>query len=184
MNDNDVVAASKFLSLVLRHRPDLIGLALDDAGWADIETLIRLAQPHQALTRALVDLAVAENDKNRFEIDAEGRRIRARQGHSIVIDAGLTPTAPPARLYHGTASRFVDAIRREGLCKRSRQHVHLSADAETATRVGARHGRPVVLIVRAAEMVAAGHAFFISSNGVWLVDAVPAAFIDFYDAHA
>lgn len=180
---SDVVAASRFLSLVLRHRPDLIGLVLDEAGWADIDALVALAQPHQALTRALVDRAVAENDKNRFEIDAEGRRIRARQGHSIAVDAGLVPTPPPARLYHGTASRFVEAIRNEGLRKRSRRHVHLSADADTATRVGARHGRPVVLIVRAAEMAAAGQVFFLAGNGVWLTDAVPPGFIDFGDAH-
>ncbi len=173
------MAASKFLSLVLRHRPGSIGLVLDDAGWADIDALILLAQPQHPLDRALVERAVAENDKNRFEIDADGRRIRARQGHSVHVDVGLTPLPPPARLYHGTASRFVAAIRREGLSRRSRQHVHLSADAETATRVGARHGRPVVLVVRAAEMAAAGHAFHRSSNGVWLTDAVPAAFIDF-----
>lgn len=179
---DDVVAASKFLSLVLRHRPGSIGLVLDAAGWADIEALIRLAQPQQALTRALLDRAVAENDKNRFEIDADGRRIRARQGHSIAVDAGLTPMAPPPRLYHGTASRFVEAIRREGLCRRDRQHVHLSADAGTAARVGARHGRPVVLVVQAAAMAAAGHAFHLSSNGVWLTDAVPSAFIDFGEA--
>lgn len=177
-----LVSTSKFLSLVLRHQPDVIGLELDDAGWADIDRLIALAQPHRPLTRALIDAVVANNSKQRFAISEDGRRIRASQGHSIDIELGLQPLAPPTRLYHGTATRFVDAIRREGLDKRSRQHVHLSADADTATNVGARHGRPVVLIVHAGAMAAAGHAFFRSENGVWLTDAVPPAFIDFEGA--
>ncbi|MFZ5636415.1 MAG: RNA 2'-phosphotransferase [Pseudomonadota bacterium] len=176
---DDVVAASKFLSFVLRHRPGSIGLVLDDAGWADIDALVRLAQPRIALTRDLVERAVAGNDKRRFAISDDGRRIRARQGHSIDVDLALPTTTPPERLYHGTASRFVESIREAGLIKRSRQHVHLSADADTAARVGSRHGTPVVLIVRAGEMAASGHVFFLSENGVWLTDAVPPAFIDF-----
>jgi putative RNA 2'-phosphotransferase len=175
----DLVSGSRFLSLVLRHKPDSIGLTLDDAGWADIDTLIALSQSHMPLTRALIGAIVEQNNKQRFAISDDGRRIRANQGHSIDVDLQLLPVAPPDRLYHGTATRFVDAIRREGLLKRSRQHVHLSADAQTATTVGSRHGKPVVLIVRAGEMAAAGHAFFLSENGVWLTDAVPAAFIDF-----
>ena len=176
---SDLVSTSKFLSLVLRHQPEIIGLSLDDAGWADIDVLIRLSQPHRPLTRALIEQVVEENSKQRFAISEDGRRIRANQGHSIEVELGLQPLAPPTRLYHGTATRFVDAIRREGLVKRSRQHVHLSADADTATAVGARHGKPAVLIVRAGEMAAAGHAFFRSENGVWLTDAVPVGFIDF-----
>ncbi len=174
-----LVSTSKFLSLVLRHQPEVIGLELDDAGWADIDRLIALAQPHRPLTRALIDAVVANNSKQRFAISEDGRRIRANQGHSIDIALGLQPVAPPVRLYHGTATRFVEAIRREGLDKRSRQHVHLSADAGTATHVGARHGKPVVLVVHADAMAAAGYAFFRSANGVWLTDAVPAAFINF-----
>ncbi len=174
-----LVSTSKFLSLVLRHQPEIIGLPLDDAGWADIDVLIRLSQPHKPLTRALIEQVVEENSKQRFAISDDGRRIRANQGHSIEVELGLQPVTPPTLLYHGTATRFVDAIRREGLVKRSRQHVHLSADAGTATTVGARHGKPVVLIVRAGEMAAVGHAFFRSENGVWLTDAVPVEFIDF-----
>lgn len=173
------IAASKFMSLVLRHRPETIGLRLDAEGWAGIEDLIALSQKHHPLTRALIDEAVATNNKQRFAISEDGLRIRARQGHSIAVELGLTSVAPPARLYHGTAARSVDAIRREGVCKRQRQHVHLSADAATATNVGARHGTPVVLTVRADEMAAAGHAFFLSENGVWLTDAVPPQFLDF-----
>lgn len=176
---NSIVAASKFISLVLRHRPEAIGLTLDAEGWADIETLIRLSQSHHPLTRALIDEVVATNDKRRFAISEDGTRIRARQGHSIEVELGLAPVAPPERLYHGTATRSVEAIRREGLRKRQRQHVHLSADAATATKVGARHGEPVVLTVRAGEMAAAGHSFYLSENGVWLTDAVPTRFIDF-----
>lgn len=176
---SNLVSTSKFLSLVLRHQPEVIGLILDDSGWADIDTLIRLSQAHKPLTRALIEQVVQANSKQRFAISDDGRRIRANQGHSIEVDLDLVPVTPPTLLYHGTATRFVDAIRREGLVKRSRQHVHLSADADTATAVGARHGKPAVLIVRAGEMAAAGHAFFRSENGVWLTDAVPVGFIDF-----
>ena len=176
----ELVSTSKFLSLVLRHQPDVIGLSLDAEGWADIDELIRLAQGHKPLTRALIEAVVENNNnKQRFAISDDGQRIRARQGHSIDVDLGFVPVTPPALLYHGTATRFVASIRREGLVKRSRQHVHLSADADTATNVGARHGTPAILVVHAAEMVAAGHAFYRSENGVWLTDAVPADFIDF-----
>lgn len=174
-----VLAASKFLALVLRHRPELIGLTLDAAGWADIDDLIARAAGHHPLTRALIERAVAENDKQRYAISEDGRRIRARQGHShaVAVALDLPVVAPPAVLYHGTATRFLDAILREGLDRRGRQHVHLSDDADTATRVGARHGRPVVLRVDAAAMASAGHVFHRAENGVWLTDAVPPTFL-------
>lgn len=174
-----LVSASKFLSLVLRHQPDVIGLHLDDAGWADIDTLIRLSQGHTPLTRPLVEEVVEKNNKKRFVISDDGKRIRASQGHSINVELGLVPQLPPTLLYHGTATRSVESIRSEGLVKRSRQHVHLSADADTATHVGSRHGKPQVLSIRSAEMAATGHAFYRSENGVWLTDAVPVGFIDF-----
>jgi putative RNA 2'-phosphotransferase len=176
-----IVATSKFLSFVLRHRPDAIGLALDEAGWAGIDDILRLAPPGEGLTRERIERAVAENDKQRFAISDDGTRIRARQGHSIGVDLQLSAVAPPAVLYHGTTTRFLASIRREGLLKRDRQHVHLSADAGTATRVGSRHGKPAVLRVDAGAMAAAGHAFFLSDNGVWLTDAVPVTFVDFGD---
>lgn len=177
----DLVSTSRFLSLVLRHRPDRIGLSLDAAGWADIAELIRLSQAHRPLTRDVIEAVVAGSDKQRFAISEDGLRIRANQGHSIEVDLALEVVAPPERLYHGTATRFVEAIRREGLSRRSRHHVHLSADVDTAQRVGARHGKPVMLVVRAAEMAAAGHTFHRSANGVWLTDTVPVDFIDFGD---
>lgn len=178
----NLVAASKFMSLVLRHRPDVIGLELDASGWADIAALIRLSPPHRPLTRGLIEAVVAGSDKQRFAISEDGLRIRANQGHSVSVDLGLETEAPPEHLFHGTATRFVADIRREGLTRRQRHHVHLSADIDTATRVGARHGKAIVLVVRAADMAAAGHAFHRSVNGVWLTNAVPVAFIDFGDA--
>ena len=190
MNDNKnktqgpLVSASKFLSLVLRHQPALIGLQLDANGWVDIDTLIARAAPKRRLDRALIDAVVATSDKQRFALSADGRRIRANQGHSVAIDLALPPATPPPLLYHGTATRFVDAIRREGLTPGSRQHVHLSRDIDTAVKVGSRHGTPHVLRVDAAAMTAAGHVFHVSENGVWLTAAVPVAFIDFGDETA
>ncbi|MFO0968239.1 MAG: RNA 2'-phosphotransferase [Gemmataceae bacterium] len=178
-----LVQTSKLLSLVLRHKPEEIGLSLDANGWADIDELIRLAnQSGHSLTRSLLEQVVAENDKKRFALSADGRRIRASQGHSVDVDLALEPAEPPEVLFHGTASRFLDSIRAQGLHSAQRQHVHLCADRETALKVGRRHGRPVVLVIRAREMAAAGHRFFVSANGVWLTDAVPPAFLVFPDA--
>lgn len=177
----DLASAGKFISLVLRHRPDAIGLTLDAAGWAEIDALIRLSQGHRPLTRALIEAVVASNDKQRFAISEDGLRIRARQGHSIEVALGLAPLQPPEELFHGTATRCLASIRREGLDKRTRRHVHLSADAQTAANVGARHGTPAVLRIRAGGMAAAGHLFYRSENGVWLTDAVPPQFILFDD---
>ena len=176
----DLVKTSKFLSLVLRHKPEAIALSLDDNGWADVEELIRLANnAGQRLTRPLLEQVVADNDKKRFAFSEDGQRIRASQGHSIEVDLALPPAEPPELLYHGTASRFVQSIRAEGLHSGNRQHVHLSLDVDTATKVGQRHGKPVVLIVHAGKMSAAGHKFFLSANGVWLTERVPVEFLSF-----
>ncbi|UJB17943.1 MULTISPECIES: RNA 2'-phosphotransferase [Lysobacter] len=170
---------SKFLSLVLRHEPEAIGLTLDANGWADIEELIDLANASgKPVTRALIDEVVRDNDKQRFAISEDGLRIRANQGHSIEVDLALTALEPPATLYHGTATRFAKSIRNLGLVKQSRQHVHLSSDQATAIKVGSRHGKPLVLKIRSGEMHARGLAFFRSENGVWLTEAVAAEFID------
>lgn len=175
-----IVSISKFLSLVLRHQPEKIGLQLDDQGWAEVEELLQRANAKgKQLTRTLLEQVVAENDKQRFSFSEDGRRIRANQGHSINIDLALTPTEPPAILYHGTATRFLDSIRAQGLHSGNRQHVHLSRDVETATKVGQRHGQPVVLIVQAAAMTSAGRLFWLSENGVWLTEAVPPEFLVF-----
>ncbi|MED5612967.1 RNA 2'-phosphotransferase [Janthinobacterium sp. P210005] len=176
-----LVNTSKFLSLILRHAPEKIGLALDTNGWADIGQLLAQSARHgRRLSREQLDDVVARDSKTRYAISADGLRIRANQGHSLAaVDIGLPPATPPAMLYHGTASRFVEAIRAGGLLPGSRNHVHLSSSRETAVAVGARHGKPVVLTVDAAAMQAQGHVFYVSDNGVWLTDAVPVAFITF-----
>jgi putative RNA 2'-phosphotransferase len=176
----DPVKASKFLSLILRHKPEEIGLRLDANGWAEVEELLRLANAKgKRLTREIVDTAVAQNDKKRFALSEDGKRIRANQGHSVEIDLGLTPSAPPEFLFHGTATRFLDSIRSAGLHSGNRQHVHLSRDEDTAVKVGQRHGKPVVLVVLAGAMAAANHSFFLSENGVWLTEKVPVEFLRF-----
>ncbi|EST28648.1 RNA 2'-phosphotransferase [Streptomyces roseochromogenus subsp. oscitans DS 12.976] len=169
---------SKYLSKHLRHQPERIGLTLDPAGWVEIDTLIAAAAAHGfRFTREELDHVVATNDKQRFAI--QGSRIRASQGHSIEIDLGLPPVTPPTYLYHGTVARNLDAIRTDGLRPMKRHDVHLSADRETATRVGARRGRPVVLTVDAGAMHRDGHVFHVSANGVWLTQAVPPRYLRF-----
>ena len=169
----DVVGVSKRLSYVLRHRPDSVGLTLDDAGWVAVDAL--LAAVH--LTRAQLEQVVAGNDKRRFAFDGSGTRIRASQGHSVAVDLGYAPAAPPAELFHGTVERFLPSILAEGLRPGNRHAVHLSVDRATAEQVGARRGRPVVLRVDAAAMVHDGVVFTRSDNGVWLVDTVPPRYL-------
>ncbi|WP_257166386.1 RNA 2'-phosphotransferase [Bradyrhizobium sp. SRS-191] len=174
----DPVRLSKFLSLVLRHQPEAIGLVLDSQGWAVIDDLIaRAVAAGTAFSRADLDHVVATSDKKRFTVSEDGQRIRAAQGHSVAVELGLTSREPPAVLYHGTATRFVDAIMAEGLKPQSRQQVHLSADVATATNVGRRHGKPIVLQVDSAAMHRAGLKFFIADNGVWLTDHVPPEYL-------
>lgn len=172
------IRISKRLSLALRHRPDSIDIVLDPHGWVGIDDLLAALAAHGAVvSRADLTRVVEGNDKQRFEIDTGTDRIRARQGHSVAVDLGLDPSAPPGVLYHGTPRRNVDSILATGLDRRQRHHVHLSVDVETAARVGARRGDFLVLAVDAAAMAAAGHVFWRTDNGVWLTDAVPAAFI-------
>lgn len=180
MDAKRLVRASKTLSLCLRHDPGRFGVELDPAGWAEIEPLLDALAAHGVrLTRSELDEAVRENDKRRFAYDDTGSRIRASQGHSVPVDLGYTPATPPAELYHGTVAAALDAIRREGLRPMRRHDVHLSPDVATAVRVGGRRGRPVVLTVAADRMHAAGFAFRVSANGVWLVSAVPAGYLGF-----
>jgi putative RNA 2'-phosphotransferase len=178
VDDRRVVKVSKYLAKHLRHQPERIGLTLDSGGWADVDELLRAAAAHGfRIRRDELDHVVATNDKKRFEFDETGTRIRAAQGHSIPVELDLPVVPPPDVLYHGTVGRFLDTIRREGLKPMNRHDVHLSPDEETAIRVGARRGRPIVLTVDAAGMAAAGHEFRVSANGVWLVDEVPPGFI-------
>lgn len=178
--NRDLVSLSRFLSLVLRHKPEEIGLRLDGEGWADVGELVEKARARgHMLDRETVGLIVETSDKQRFALSPDGQRIRANQGHSVDIDLALPAEVPPAELFHGTAERNLASIRESGLHAGSRRHVHLSLDAQTATKVGARHGRPVVLVVASGAMHEAGQAFFRAENGVWLTAAVPVRFIRF-----
>lgn len=178
MDDRRTVKVSKYVSKHLRHQPERIGLVLDPQGWVEIDDLLGAAAAHGfRISRAELDHVVAANDKQRFAV--EGTRIRASQGHTVSVDLGLPEAEPPAYLYHGTVATALDAIRAEGLRPMARHQVHLSPDRETATRVGARRGRPIVLSVDSGAMHAAGHVFRISANGVWLADSVPPEFIRF-----
>lgn len=166
---------SKFLSYVLRHEPQSIGLALDREGWADIAALINGAgQAGRELDQALIRAVVESNDKKRFAISDDGQRIRAVQGHSTeTVAITHAKKIPPEVLYHGTATRFVESIMREGLKPGARQYVHLSEDVQTATSVGQRYGKPVVLKIEALQMHNRGFVFFLADNGVWLTNSVP-----------
>ena len=180
MTPNERKRLSKFLSYVLRHRPASIGLELDDEGWAGIDALLAgAAKAGRPMTRDDLLEVVATNEKKRFAISADGARIRASQGHSVRVDLGYEPVEPPEILYHGTAPQFLDAIRRGGLKRIKRHHVHLSPDRETATAVGQRRGKPVILEVRAGDMARAGHLFYVSDNDVWLTDEVPPTYLTF-----
>lgn len=169
---------SKFLSRVLRHEPELIDITLDPEGWVRVDVLLRnLKKAGRGMSRAELETLVATDAKSRFTL--RGSRIRAAQGHSVSIDLGLTPKQPPETLYHGTASQSLDAIFARGLNPGRRRHVHLSPDPGTATLVGQRHGKAVVLSVDAAQMHADGHTFYKADNGVWLTDLVPPRYLGF-----
>ncbi|MCL4115479.1 UNVERIFIED_CONTAM: hypothetical protein GTU68_033887 [Idotea baltica] len=170
---------SKFLSLILRHQPELIDLHLDEYGWAELDDLIDKvnAKNGMSVSRVEIEQIVATSDKQRFQLSEDGNRIRANQGHSIKVNLELFPVDPPAVLYHGTATRFLESILEHGLTKRQRHHVHLSSERATAEAVGTRHGKLAMLVVDAAAMYGDGHEFFVSANGVWLTGAVPAKYL-------
>src|SRR6266700_4016053 len=180
MNDKETVRTSKFLSLVLRHEPERVGLKLGDGGWVGVEELLKAVNGQgMALTLNQLKQVVETSKKKRFAFSEDGRRIRANQGHSVEVDLQYPPQTPPEILYHGTAVRFLDDIRQHGLKKMERHDVHLSAETKLTLQVGGRHGRPVLLTIRAGDMHRAGFVFRCSANGVWLVDHVPPQFIEF-----
>lgn len=177
MKDRDL---SKLLSLVLRHRPELIGIQLDENGWVDVDSLLeKLQKKALGIDFEQLKQVVLTNDKQRFSFNEDLTEMRANQGHSVAVDLNLKPVTPPEYLYHGTVENVLDSIREKGLLKQNRQHVHLSKDLETAIKVGSRRGKPVILTVRSGVMAEAEHSFFCSENGVWLCEAVPVDFIDF-----
>ncbi|MDN3238144.1 RNA 2'-phosphotransferase [Glycomyces tritici] len=173
MDDRRLVKVSKYLSRHLRHEPERLGIELDEHGWVEVDALLKALEDRNfQVTREELEEVVARNDKQRFAL--RDGRIRANQGHTVDVDLGLAPAAPPPVLYHGTVGGFVATIREEGLKAMDRHHVHLSPDRETAVKVGSRRGKPVVLVIDAERMAGAGHAFYKSENGVWLTDHVPA----------
>jgi putative RNA 2'-phosphotransferase len=169
---------SKYLSYHLRHAPQELGLILEPGGWVSIDALLTaMAQDRHPTTRAELAAIVVSSDKQRFAIDPTGQKVRANQGHSTAVDLQLTPLNPPATLYHGTPATALSTILAQGLQKMARHHVHLTADRQMASKVGARSGKPVILQVDAAAMAAAGLVFYCSDNGVWLTDAVPPQYL-------
>lgn len=174
---SNLVRVSKFISLVLRHRPDKIGLKLDAHGWANVSDLLNKAQSHCKFSFDELCEVVATNEKKRFAFNEDKTMIRASQGHSIEVDLEMKSVLPPAVLYHGTAYKNLTYIKKQGLKKMNRNHVHLSPDWQTAWNVGTRHGAAVILTIDCKAMVKDGYKFYQSENDVWLTDCVPSKYI-------
>ncbi|MBP0019231.1 MAG: RNA 2'-phosphotransferase [Cyanobacteria bacterium SBLK] len=169
---------SKYLSYHLRHRPDELGLELEVGGWVEVPRLLAACRQKKfSIQPVELEEVVRRNDKKRFSFNEDGSKIRANQGHSIEIDLQLEPQTPPDVLYHGTGHPAVPSILKEGLVKMSRHHVHLSGDRSTAKKVGQRHGKPVIFQIDTEAMQKAGYLFYLSANGVWLVDRVPPEYL-------
>ncbi|MCD8008668.1 MAG: RNA 2'-phosphotransferase [Clostridiales bacterium] len=171
-------STSKYLSLILRHKPEVIGITLDEHGWAEVDELIAGVSRTRPLTMETLEQIVREDEKQRYSFNEDKTLIRANQGHSIPVDVELEEVEPPKLLYHGTGHRFTASIDAQGLLRQSRLYVHLSADYATAKKVGQRHGKPVVYRVRSGKMHADGFQFYRSVNGVWLTKAVPARYLE------
>jgi putative RNA 2'-phosphotransferase len=173
MNNQIVKKLSKFLSYVLRHDPKKLNLTMDKQGWVSVAQLLENLDD---ISVEILEEVVAENDKKRFAFNEDKTKIRANQGHSIAIELNYSPVEPPEFLFHGTAIKNMDSIKKSGIIKGNRHQVHLSLDKETATNIGKRHGKPVILVVQSKAMHEAGYQFFVSENGVWLTEFVPAEF--------
>lgn len=173
----DLTNNGKFLALILRHKPQTIGITLDEHGWANVDDLISGIQKDRPFDMAMLEEIVATDDKQRYSFNADKTRIRANQGHSIKVDVELERKTPPEILWHGTGRKYVDNIDAQGLKKKSRLYVHLSKDYETAVKVGKRHGEPVIYEVNAGQMTCDGYEFYLSANGVWLTDHVPPQYL-------
>ena len=168
---------SKFISLILRHKPEAIGITLDEHGWANVNELIAGISKTQPIDMAILEQIVAEDEKQRYSFNEDKTLIRANQGHSIPVDIELEEKEPPEFLYHGTGEKFVSSIDAQGLIPKSRLYVHLSSDEDTANNVGQRHGKPVIYVVKSGDMFRDGYKFFQSVNGVWLTKAVPLSYL-------
>lgn len=168
---------SRYISLILRHKPEAIGITLDEHGWADVDELIAGVSRTHPLTMKLLEEIVRTDEKQRYSFNEDKTLIRANQGHSIPVDVELPELEPPAILYHGTGQKYVPSIDRQGLLPKSRLYVHLSADEDTAVKVGRRHGPPIVYKVQAGKMSEDGYLFYRSVNGVWLTKEVPIEYL-------
>ena len=172
-----VKETSKYMSLILRHKPEVIGITLDEHGWANVDELIEgISRTHECSMDILEEI-VRTDEKQRYSFNEDKTLIRANQGHSIPVDVELEETLPPEELWHGTATKYEASIDEQGLIPKSRLYVHLSRDRETAVKVGQRHGKPVLYIVKAGEMSRDGYKFYLSKNGVWLTKEVPGRYL-------
>lgn len=169
---------SKYLSLILRHKPEVIGITLDEHGWANVEELINGISKTNTFNMQMLEEIVSTDEKQRYSFNEDKTLIRANQGHSVQVDVELEKVTPPRYLWHGTAEKYVESIDKNGLIPKSRLYVHLSADKETAMKVGSRHGNPVIYRVRSFDMTQDGFEFYLSKNGVWLTETVPVKFLD------
>ncbi len=176
-NEVRLEKTGRYLSLLLRHRPDVAGVRLDEHGWANASELLQGINKTQPLTMEELELIVATDSKQRYSFNEDKTLIRANQGHSIPVDVEPERKAPPARLWHGTGRKYTDSIDEIGLIRKTRLYVHLSADQETALTVGARHGEPVIYEVNTAQMHTDGYIFYQAANGVWLTKCVPTVYL-------
>lgn len=178
--ENKLIRISKFLSYILRHKPEEIGLSLDAEGWAQVDELLTKArQAGRPIDKDTLHRVVEQSDKKRFSFSKNGTKIRANYGHSIPVSLAFESHEPPEFLFHGTAVRFLSSIREHGLGPGTRQYVHLVIDERTATDVGRRHGKPIVLTIQARMMHTKGFDFFKTESGIWLTKNVPVEYIQF-----
>lgn len=175
MSTNEV---SKYISLILRHKPETIGISLDEHGWANVDELLAGIQKSFDITPEMLDDIVRTDSKQRYSFNEDKSLIRANQGHSIPVDVELEEKIPPELLWHGTGEKYIDSIDKQGLIPKSRLYVHLSNDEETAKVVGKRHGIPVLYQVKAKRMYEDGYKFYLSVNGVWLTEEVPLKYLE------
>lgn len=174
----DLDRVSKFISLILRHQPEAVGITLDEHGWADVDSLIAGIRKTRVFDREMLEEIVETDNKKRYSFSEDKRLIRANQGHSILVDVELLVAVPPEILYHGTGRKYVESIDRTGLIPKGRLYVHLSGDVDTARKVGSRHGRPVVYRIKSGQMQGDGYVFYRSVNGVWLTNDVPVRYLE------
>lgn len=177
-NTNMHKDTSKYISLILRHKPEVIGIALDEHGWAKVTELLEGVSRTQPLDMEMLEEIVSTDEKQRYSFNEDKTLIRANQGHSVSVDVELEETAPPEFLWHGTAVKYMASIDREGLISKSRLYVHLSSEYATAVNVGSRHGAPVVYKVMSKKMAEDGYSFYLSANGVWLTKEVPVKYLE------